>query len=117
MKTSYILFALIMLACKVFGQSEPSTYFNVYVPPNNEAVKRNVSLIVTAVSDSTSFSITDDDMDGDNDDNVSGLLMAGQSYVLYIKDNGINDDALYASGGILTRDGDYYIINSNKLSS
>jgi uncharacterized repeat protein (TIGR01451 family) len=85
------------------------------VPPNNEAVKRNVSLIVTAVSDSTSFSITDDDMDGDNDDNVSGLLMAGQSYVLYIKDNGINDDALYASGGILTRDGDYYIINSNKL--
>lgn len=105
----------LLYAGQAKAQSEPSTYFNVYVPPNNEAVNRNVSLIVTAVQDSTHFSIVDDDMDGDSDDNVEGLLMAGQSYVLYIKDNGINDDALYASGGVLARNGDYYIIESDKL--
>lgn len=98
-----------------FGQSEPSTYFNVFVPPNNDAVKRNVALVITALSDSTHFTITDDSLDGDSDDNVKGMLHAGQSYILYIKDNGINDDALYASGGKLTRDGDYFIIQSDKL--
>jgi len=97
------------------AQSEPSTYFNVYVPPNNDAVKRNIALIITAVSDRTSFSILDDNMDGDDDDTTTGMLMAGQSYILYIKDNGINDDALYASGGTLARNGDYFIINSDKL--
>jgi len=115
MKSIYILLASIVFSGIIYGQSEPSTYFNIYVPPNNNAVQRNVALIVTAVSDSTTFSITDDDMDGDNDDNVSGVLMAGQSYILYIKDNGVNDDALYASGGTLARNGDYYIINSDKL--
>lgn len=98
-----------------FGQSEPSTYFNIFVPPNNTSIQRNVSLVVTAISDSTTFSIVDDAQDGDSDDSVSGVLMAGQSYVLYIKDNGINDDALYASGGVLKRDGDFFIINSNNL--
>lgn len=93
----------------------PSTYFNIYVPPNNDPVQRNVSLIVTAIYDGTEFTITDDDADGDNDDTVTGTLAAGQSYVLYIKDNGINDDAQYASGGTLKRDGDYFIINSSKL--
>ena len=111
----YSILLLMVLGQYVLAQSEPSTFFNVYVPPNNEAVQRNVALIVTVVSDSTTFTITDDDMDGDSDDNVSGMLMAGQSYILYIKDNGINDDALYASGGTLARNGDYYIINSNKL--
>jgi len=108
------VFAVLLLN-NALGSGEPSTYFNIYVPPNNEAVQRNVALIVTAISDSTSFTITDDDMDGDNDDNVSGILMAGQSYILYIKDNGINDDAQYASGGVLKRDGDYYTISSNNL--
>ena len=112
-----ILFILLLagLTGFAFAQSEPSTYFNVYLPPNNEALQRNVALIVTAVSDSTRFSIIDDDKDGDNDDSVQGMLMSGQSYVLYIKDNGINDDALYASGGELKRDGDYFIITSDKL--
>ncbi len=102
-------------AVMVFAQGEPSTYFNVYVPPNNEPLQRNVAFILTAVSDSTYFSIIDDDMDGDDDDSVEGMLMAGQSYILYMKDNGINDDALYASGGQLARNGDYYIVHSNKL--
>jgi hypothetical protein len=38
------------------AQIEPATYFNIYVPPNNEVVQDNVALIITAVSDSTSFS-------------------------------------------------------------
>ena len=95
MKHKYLLtlsFCLVAAAC-LFGGAAPSTYFNIYVPPNNDAVRRDVALIVTAVSDSTYFTITDDDADGDNDDSVSGMLMAGQSYILYIRDNGINDDA------------------------
>ncbi len=93
----------------------PSTYFNIYLPPNNDAVKRNVALIVTAIYDNTQFTITDDNADGDNDDTITDTLMAGQSYVLYIKDNGINDDAQYASGGTLKRDGDFFTIQSSNL--
>lgn len=115
MKKNLLLFVLFLSLAKVWAQSEPSTYFNLYVPPNNDAVKRNVALIVTAIADSTVFTIEDDAMDNDSDDNVSGMLMAGQSYILYIKDNGINDDAQYASGGVLTRDGDYFIIKSSQL--
>ena len=94
---------------------EPSTYFNIYVPPNNDATNRYVALIVTAIQDSTHFEIIDDGMDGDTDDSHSGILMANQSYILYIKDNGINDDARYSSGGVLKADGDYFIIKSDKL--
>ncbi len=93
----------------------PSTYFNIYLPPNNDAVKRDVALIVTAIYDNTEFTITDDNADGDGDDTVTGTLAAGQSYILYIRDNGINDDAQYASGGTLKRDGDYFFIHSSKL--
>lgn len=85
------------------------------MPPNNDAVKRDAALIITAIYDSTSFEIIDDGADGDTDDSKTGILMAGQSYVLYIKDNGINDDARYASGGVLKWDGDYFIVKSNKL--
>lgn len=115
MKKIYSLLAFLSISICAFAQSEPSTYFNLFVPSNNEAMQRNVALIITAIDDSTTFTITDDGADGDSDDNVTGMLMAGQSYILYIKDNGINDDALYASGGTLRRDGDYYIIVSDKL--
>lgn len=115
MKKIYSLLLGMIWVGFAFGQSEPSTYFNLYVPPNNDAVKRNAALIITAVSDSTSFTIIDDGADGDMDDSISGILMEGQSYILYIKDNGINDDALYASGGTLVRNGDYFIIHSTKL--
>lgn len=94
---------------------EPSTWFNIFVPPNNDAVQRNVCLVITAISDSTNFSIVDDGEDGDTDDCKTGMLMAGQSYILYIKDNGINDDARYASGGVWKQDGDFFTITSNKL--
>lgn len=112
---------LIYLICWIFSiqlliaGGAPSTYFNIYLPPNNDAVQRDVALIVTAIYDNTEFTITDDNADGDDDDTVSGTLAAGQSYVLYIRDNGINDDAQYASGGTLKRDGDYFYINSTKL--
>jgi hypothetical protein len=115
MKRLITFLLLITMASQVWGTGEPSTYFNIFVPPNNDAVQRNVCLIVTAIYDSTTFNIVDDGMDGDTDDTVSGMLMAGQSYILYIKDNGINDDALYASGGVLKKDGDYFIITSSNL--
>ena len=116
MRQKIILLAVsLFFAINGFSTGEPSTYFNIYVPPNNDWVQRDVCLIVTAIFDSTSFQITDDGMDGDTDDSVTGILMAGQSYILYIRDNGINDDAKYASGGTLTQDGDYFIIESDKI--
>jgi uncharacterized repeat protein (TIGR01451 family) len=114
-RTQSVLFLLFIATIGAFAQSEPSTYFNVYVPPNNEPLKRNVALIVTAIADSTNFKIIDDDMDGDSDDSVSGMLMAGQSQIVYIAEGGINDDALYASGGELRRNGDYFYIHADKL--
>lgn len=100
---------------EAFATGEPSTYFQIFVPPNNDAVRRDAALIVTAIYDSTYFEIIDDGADGDTDDSKSGMLMAGQSYVLYIRDNGINDDARYASGGVLKWDGDYFIVKGSKL--
>ncbi len=110
-----LLAFIFVLQTVALATGEPSTYFNIFVPPNNDAVQRNVCLIVTAIYDNTSFTILDDNADGDSDDNVTGTLMSGQSYILYIKDNGINDDALYASGGTLKRDGDYFTITSTNL--
>ena len=48
-------------------------------------------------------------MDGDNDDSVNGVLMAGQSYILYIRENGVNDDAPHPGEGSTKQDGDYFI--------
>ena len=114
-KITSLFFGLCFIAKMAFATGEPSTYFNIYVPPNNDAVNRHVALIVTAIQDSTHFEIIDDGMDGDTDDSHTGVLMANQSYILYIKDNGVNDDARYASGGVRKSDGDYFIIKSNKL--
>lgn len=112
------LFWLLLLCLQMstlWATGEPSTYFQIYVPPNNDAVKRDVCLVITAIYDDTEFDIIDDGADGDTDDSKKGILKAGQSYILYIKDNGINDDARYASGGVLKWDGDYFIIKANKL--
>lgn len=84
------------------------TKFQLYVPANNDNNGRSVCLIVTAITDSTIVDIIDDAADGDNDDSWSGMLMKGQSYVRYIKDGSINDDA----GG--KADGDYFLVNTNK---
>ena len=109
-----LLFPLFFLTAKVFATGEPSTYFNIYVPPNNTNIHRDVALYITAISDSTTFQIIDDAADGDSDDSKSGMLMKGQSYILYMRDNGINDDANLASGGVLKWDGDYFIIKASK---
>lgn len=106
---------VLVLAKVALATGEPSTYFQIFVPPNNDAVRRDAALIVTAIYDSTEFEIIDDGADGDTDDSRKGILMAGQSFVMYIRDNGINDDARYASGGVLKWDGDYFIVKSNKL--
>ncbi len=115
LKRILLLIFLIVSTTLTYATGEPSTHFNIFVPPNNDAVRRDVCVIITAIEDSTQFSIVDDNMDGDSDDSKSGVLMAGQSYILYIRDNGVNDDAKYASGGTLKQDGDYFIINANKL--
>ena len=52
-----------MTTLNLFATGEPSTYFNIFVPPNNDAVHRNVALIVTAIYDSTYIDIVDDDAD------------------------------------------------------
>ena len=110
---AFIAVAL-LLSNFIVASEEPSTHFNIFVPPNNGNVQRNVCLVVTAVYDNTSFSIEDDGADGDTDDSKSGTLSAGQSYILYIKDNGVNDDVDYNSDGILKQDGDHFTINSDK---
>ncbi len=116
MRRLILLLALsIFYYTAAFATGEPSTFFNIYVPPNNDPVRRDVALVVTAINDSTTFTIEDDGADGDTDDSKTGVLMAGQSYILYIRDNGINDDAQYASGGVLKQDGDYFIIRSSGL--
>src|SRR6201986_749023 len=92
-KIVLILSMMLCFAGRSFATGEPSTYFNIYVPPNNEAIGRDVCLIVTALYDSTTFNIIDDPADGDSDDSKTGMLMQGQSYVLFIRNNGINDDA------------------------
>ncbi|MCC6760857.1 MAG: VCBS repeat-containing protein [Chitinophagaceae bacterium] len=115
MRRIVLLVCSVVLAQWALATGEPSTYFQIFVPPNNDAVRRDAALIITAIYDSTSFDIIDDGADGDTDDSKKGMLMAGQSYVLYIRDNGINDDARYASGGVLKWDGDYFIVKSDKL--
>lgn len=111
-----ILFLILITNISIaYATGEPSTYFQIYVAPNNDAVQRDICLIVTAIYDNTEFQIIDDGQDGDVDDSKSGVLNAGQSYILYIRDNGINDDARYASGGVLKWDGDYFIVKSDKL--
>lgn len=115
LKKLIISWCMVLAVNSLMATGEPSTYFNIFIPPNAENIQRNVCLVVTAIYDSTAFSIVDDGMDGDTDDSKTGMLMAGQSYILYIKDNGINDDAKYASGGVLIQDGDYFIVTANNL--
>lgn len=94
---------------------EASTYFEIFVPPNNDPVGRDVCLIVTAIYDSTTFHIVDDGGDGDTDDTHSGVLMSGQSYVMYIRDNGVNDDAPHQGEGTTKQDGDFFIVTADNL--
>ncbi len=109
------LAAALFIPDKAQATGEPSTYFNIFVPPNNDKVGRDVSLVITAIYDSTYFTIKDDSADGDWDDTKTGMLMAGQSYVLYIRNNGVNDDAPHSGESATKQDGDYFVITSNNI--
>src|SRR5688572_17303329 len=104
----FLTLLLILCSVKLAFSGGAGTKFQMYVPPTNDNVNRPVCLVITAFSDSTSIVLTDDNADGDNDDSFSGMLMKGQSYVRYIKDGTINDDA----GG--KWDGDYFTVTSTK---
>lgn len=110
-----LVLSILVLKQEVQAVGEASTYFEIFVPPNNDAVGRDVCLIVTAIFDNTSFTITDDDMDGDADDSVTGVLQSGQSYVMYIRDNGVNDDAPHRGESASKQDGDFFVVSSNNL--
>jgi hypothetical protein len=60
--------AILFMALPGFATGEPSTYFQIFVPPNNDAVRRDAALVITAIYDSTGFDIIDDGADGDTDD-------------------------------------------------
>ena len=108
------LFAL-MFSVPAFGTGEAGTYFNIFIPPSNVSQGKDLSLVVTAIYDSTTFRITDMAEDGDADDTAAGILMAGQSYVLYLRDNGVNDDAPHADEDSAEQNGDHFIVTGDKL--
>ncbi|MEO0897772.1 MAG: FG-GAP-like repeat-containing protein [Bacteroidota bacterium] len=113
-----ILLTLVLLSClSSFGTGEASTYFEIFVPPNNDRANRHVVVVITALYDSTFFELIDDDADGDDDDSASGWLNAGQSYIQYIKDGAVNDDAPPRGGQRRSskQDGDFFIIKTSKL--
>ncbi len=104
-----LLMALFGLGNRVWAVGDASTSFQVFVPANNDNVGRNVALIVTNCSPfSTTVDIVDRDEDGDSDDTALGVVLGrGQSWVRYIRDGAVNDDA----GG--KWDGDYFSIQSD----
>ena len=98
---------------EAYAVGEAATVFNVFVPPNNNNVHRDIALIVTAVDARndyvTTVDIVDDAADGDDDDTMLGItLRRGESYVRFIKDGAVNDDA----GG--KWDGDYFLVRSDR---
>lgn len=91
---------------------EASTYFNIFVPPNNNFSERVSMLFVTAIERRsgvvTTVDIYDDDMDGDDDDTHLGIeLSRGETFIVKIKDGAVND-ALNGKA-----DGDYFKIRSD----
>ncbi|MBS1494696.1 MAG: LruC domain-containing protein [Bacteroidetes bacterium] len=107
-KLLLLAWALAIVIPSIAYAGAAGTKFQLYVPSNNDNNGRNVCIIITAITDSTVVELIDDGTDGDIDDSWSGILNKGQSYVGYIKDGAINDDA----GG--KADGDYFFVNTNK---
>ncbi|GAB4420851.1 MAG: hypothetical protein OHK0039_34980 [Bacteroidia bacterium] len=115
MKRLSLLFFAVCSCVSLLAGGEAATYFEIFVPPNNDAVRRHVAIIITAIYDSTTFELIDDGMDGDTDDSVTGTLMSGQSYIRYIRDGAVNDDANEPGRSGAKQDGDFFIIRSSKL--
>lgn len=108
----YTLFVFLILFVlginKEILASGIGTKFQIYVPPNAYSSSRYVQIYITATSDSTYITLTDDNADGDNDDSFTGMLRHGETYLRFIKDGTVNDD----QGG--KEDGDYFIITASK---
>ena len=115
MKKLCALWILLVFSVCVFATGEAGTYFNIYIPPSNVDQGKDISLVVTALHDSTFFRINDTGEDGDTDDSASGMLMTGQSYVLFLRDNGVNDDAAHFGDTAGKQDGDHFLITASKL--
>lgn len=103
-----LLLLLFLIPGIALSVGDASTRFQIFVPANNDKVGRDVALIVTNVSPlTTTVDIIDTPEDGDDDDTARGVRLAqGQSWVRFIKDGAVNDDA----GG--KWDGDYFQIES-----
>ncbi len=87
---------------------EAANRFGVFVPASAFS-GRYATLIVTAVSDNTTVTITDAPDDGDSDDTVTGLALgAGQSHIVTIRNGAVNDDL----GG--KQDGDFFMVESDR---
>lgn len=96
------------------ANSEPSTYFNIYVLSANEQHDETVALIVTAIYDNTIINIIDDYEEGEEDNSYAGVLMAGQSHVHYVKDNA-SKKCILNSAYTAKSKGDHFTITSNQL--
>lgn len=73
-----LLFMLVAFSNALIARNAPSTYFNIYLSPNKNAIQLNVPFIMTAIVDQTTFTITDDNivinpdsgyLDNDNGEN------------------------------------------------
>lgn len=107
MKKSIIFLVSVLIARALAFAGEASTFFKMYVPPNADNSGRRSCLVITALKNNTTVNVVDDNMDGDSDDSWTGILNAGQSYVIYIVNGAVNDDI----GG--KHDGDYFIVTSD----
>lgn len=73
-----LLFMLVAFSNALIARNAPSTYFNIYLSQNKNAIQRNVPFIITAIDDQSTFTITDDNivinpdsgyLDNDNGEN------------------------------------------------
>ena len=82
-----LLFMLVAFSNALIARNAPSTYFNIYISPNKNAIQLNVPFIITAIDDQTTFTITDDNIvinldsgyldndNGENKDKIKVCLM------------------------------------------
>lgn len=99
---------LLMVCTEALAVSDLSTKFKIYVPPNNKSNGNHAILVVTAFQNNTTVNILDDAVDGDSDDTYENIALdEGQSFILFIKEGAVNDDALGKW------DGDNFIVDAN----
>lgn len=114
MKNLTILLLVFLGSTSVLkANSEPSTYFNIYVPYVSQEEDETSALIVTAIYDNTIVNIIDDYQEGEEDNSYEGVLMAGQSYIHYMKDKAAK--RFNSNNAHNKSNGDHFTITSNQL--